>query len=228
MSEAVQFDYMIHHPYWPLYGFFLDMQDKIVRGKREGEVPGLDETNMEGAPSSSSTLDSNNTNNEGKKTITGDPEKDEKLALLSTVYGKAIQHVNNSLLTDLPFLYWPSQTALASFVVAAEGTDFAEEVKRYIEDDLSQAIPISSTLTITVLMTKLDAIGAVLKAYTPPAVPEVKVINKKLSTCENPEFKPTSHVHKRKREEEEKEAEEKKAKKIAKEKEKMKDIESIF
>ncbi|EGF80229.1 hypothetical protein BATDEDRAFT_88645 [Batrachochytrium dendrobatidis JAM81] len=41
LSKGIQFEYSVHHPYWPLHGFFLDIQTFIQSSQPRGKHPDL-------------------------------------------------------------------------------------------------------------------------------------------------------------------------------------------
>ncbi|KAJ1975118.1 hypothetical protein H4R34_004455 [Dimargaris verticillata] len=143
VSQSLKFEFTIHHPYSPLYGFFLDAQAVV-----------------------------------------------DNMALLTQVYNKAMEWCHKSLFTDLVFLYFPSQVALAAMLLAAQ--DVGWDFDTYLTYKFTEPVPRQELVTI------LTDIAAILKAYQPITVTTVRDIDRKLIYCRNPEKDPSSLLYQKK------------------------------
>ncbi|KAJ3104117.1 hypothetical protein HDU96_009058 [Phlyctochytrium bullatum] len=68
------------------------------------------------------------------------PELRDDLAKLADTYASAIELGQHALHTDLLFTHWPSQIAMACFLVVARTFGFRDEVERYITYRLGKKV----------------------------------------------------------------------------------------
>ncbi|KAI8995025.1 cyclin-like protein [Pilobolus umbonatus] len=137
VSQGLKFQFYIHHPYRPAYGFFLDMQNGPVDMKQ-----------------------------------------------LRETYSRVNQVIADILLTDLPFIYQPSQLALAAFMIAGSQNAFDSHVTAYITTKFNTDAP--------KLLSMIQSITTQLKETPSVTHEEAKNIDFRLKLCMNPAMNPES------------------------------------
>ncbi|KAI9026631.1 cyclin-like protein [Phycomyces nitens] len=106
------------------------------------------------------------------------------IKLLKETYNKVGQVVGDILLTDLPFLYMPSQLALAAFVVAGKNNGFDGQIHRYIEERFGdQANALESIV---------ESIIKILSQVVPVTKEQATQVDYRLRICMNPAKNPNS------------------------------------
>ncbi|RKP36066.1 cyclin-like protein [Dimargaris cristalligena] len=137
VSQSLKFEYTVHHPFSPLYGFYLDAQ--ILN---------------------------------------------DNISLLTQVYSKAMDYCNTSLYTDLTFIYFPGQIALACLKLAAQDLNwnFAGYLHQKYSDEATRLA----------LEAIVDDIIATIKARKPVSTDIVREVDRRLIYCRNPEKDPSS------------------------------------
>ncbi|CAO3659987.1 unnamed protein product [Umbelopsis ramanniana] len=125
---------------------------------------------------------------------------------LKSLYNKAQAIISKLVLTDVPFVYQPSQIALAAFMVADSEPTIEESINRYI--DLRFADQRAMLITIK------DDIANVLNKFKLVTTDEAKTIDRRLRSCANPAKNPDSSIYKKRQAEREKADEEKRIKKL--------------
>jgi len=123
---------------------------------------------------------------------------------LRSIHQRSEEFIANSFLTDLPFIYWPSQIALTTFQMSSEEYGWGDEFAKYMETTFP--IPIPSSI--------LSQIRHSIVNYNPPDLPIIKQINQRLSKCKNPLSIETSLVYQQHKQEMERLYEEKRKKKF--------------
>ncbi|KAI9206620.1 cyclin-like protein [Polychytrium aggregatum] len=204
VCRGLRFHFACQHPYWPLHGYFLDMQS--YHSAKMLSTPAFD---SDGNP------------------ISIQDRKRELIVSLWETFQKAREWVRESLLTDLMFWCTPSQIAIACWLMASEHTrrskdDMAYFVTRFgARPKLPDAKETPQTpatdgvhkdkepLPIDLLMARVTEIKNSLAERKTKTVSreDAATINKKLGLCRNPEFIIDSPLYKRKREEEKQEKE---------------------
>ncbi|KAI7872318.1 cyclin-like protein [Spinellus fusiger] len=138
VSQGLKFEYYVHHPYRPAYGFFLDMQ--VSAGM---EIKQLKET-----------------------------------------YAKVGPVIGEMLLTDLPFIYMPSQLALTAFVIAGKGTGLKPAIYKYIEEQFGEEADALKDI--------LKAINKMLQEAIAVTKEQATQVDYRLRICMNPAKNPNS------------------------------------
>ncbi|KAJ1655258.1 hypothetical protein IWQ61_004958 [Dispira simplex] len=107
----------------------------------------------------------------------------KSMALLTQVYNKAMDWCHKSIFTDLMFIYFPSQIALACMKLAGQELDWDIDVY------LRQKFPDGNTVQRLDIM--VDHITFILKEYKSPTPNVVRDIDRRLTFCRNPEKDPS-------------------------------------
>lgn len=226
VSQGIRFEYVIHHPLWPLHGVFLDIQVItffiILRVK-------IDQRQHLHA-----------TQDYLKQSISSTSTHKEALKKLAHTYIKAKELVIISLRTDLQFLMWPSQIAIACLQAAAKEYEFMEDFNAYLikrfevggdkvaammeskqmqqrQQDSSEPLDnLDGDEVFRRLRAQWDKAETIIKQAQSTTIDKALAtsISDKLKTCQNPEFNPDSLISQRRREEALREKEEKRNKKI--------------
>lgn len=124
----------------------------------------------------------------------------------SSVYDTALSYVRASRLTDLEFIYTPSQIAFTALSMASP--DLASQWAQ------AKFPPETASASFDLLQETAASIAAViLQQGIIPDVEAVREVDRRLRICKNPEKVPGSKAWKAKQAEEEKKAHEKRSKK---------------
>ncbi|CAG8713084.1 13157_t:CDS:2, partial [Acaulospora colombiana] len=129
---------------------------------------------------------------------------------IKLIYEKSIGFMKTSILTDVMFLYQPSQVSLAAFRMAAKQDKF----------DFNKYEKVESLYKI------LDEIEEIIRNHGLTSFEQAKLIDARLLRCKNPEKNPNSAMKRNLAKEEIEDAERRKKKKLAEEY--QKDVSSVF
>ncbi|OAD79614.1 cyclin [Phycomyces blakesleeanus NRRL 1555(-)] len=108
------------------------------------------------------------------------------IKILKETYNKLGPVIGEILLTDLPFLYMPSQLALAAFVVAGKNNGFDAQIHKQRFGD--QSDPLKDIV---------KAITKVLSQVTPVTKEQATQVDYRLRICMNPAKNPNSALYKK-------------------------------
>ena len=125
------------------------------------------------------------------------------MADLRLAYDTALTHVRASRLTDVEFIYTPSQIALACLSLAspALASAWLRANSRQWGDDNALAI--------------LESIRAMIATEgSPPEVEAVREVDRRLKLCKNPEKVPGSNAYNKRLAEKQPKADEKRLRKV--------------
>ncbi|KAH6561806.1 hypothetical protein BASA50_004835 [Batrachochytrium salamandrivorans] len=178
LSKGLKFEYFVHHPYWPLHGFFLDLQTYIQSS--QPRTSHVDLTKR-----------------------------------LYAVYNQASSLITSSLISDISFIYMPSQIALAAIKeTGSHVTVIAPIIDAFISDRFQNESP----TRIKGIFELLELIRADLRGVKELVVDKsiAAAVAFKLKTCSNPEFDSSSCLFLMRKKEEEQAAESKRLKKAEK------------
>lgn len=135
---------------------------------------------------------------------------------LRKAYDLALTHARASRLTDVEFIYSPSQIALACLSLASPQLPAAWLASKH--DINSPSPPSSPSAPVSTpdseILALLEPIKAMILAEgSPPNVEAVREVDRRLKICKNPEKVVGSNAYKRKQEEQERKADEKRRRK---------------
>ncbi|KAH8548720.1 cyclin-like protein [Umbelopsis sp. PMI_123] len=125
---------------------------------------------------------------------------------LKSLHNKAQAIISKLVLTDVPFVYQPSQIALMAFMLADDDPDIQTFINSYI--DLRFADQKAMLISIR------DDVADILKNFKLVTTDEAKSIDRRLRSCTNPAKNPDSSIYKKRQAEKEKADEEKRIKKL--------------
>ncbi|CAG8495741.1 26_t:CDS:2, partial [Acaulospora morrowiae] len=175
VSRSLRYEYTIHHPFIPAFGYYLDLQNVV---KDVGKI--------------------------------------------KSIYEKSISFIKTSILTDVMFLYQPSQISLAALRMAAKQDKF--DLNNYLRSKFKSDPPEK----VESLYKILDEIEDTIKNHELTSFEQAKLIDARLLRCKNPEKNPNSAISRKRllEKEESEDAERRKKKKYAEEY--QKDVSSVF
>ncbi|KAJ2788081.1 hypothetical protein GGI15_000102 [Coemansia interrupta] len=108
--------------------------------------------------------------------------------LLKEVYERTHHYIDQSLYTDLVFLYQPSQIALGAFKLAAKDKEL--DIDPYLTECFEARL-------LETLYTILDDIQEIILAHKSITLEKAREIDRKLILCRNPEKNPNSKLYKK-------------------------------
>ncbi|CAM0135616.1 hypothetical protein VKS41_005267 [Umbelopsis sp. WA50703] len=125
---------------------------------------------------------------------------------LKALYSKVQALIAKLVLTDVPFVYQPSQIAITCFMVADDDPDIQKAINNYIDLRFMDQKPM--------LMKIKEDVDSTLKNFKPVSTEDAKTIDRSLRFCANPANNPESSIYKKRKAEREKADEEKRSKKL--------------
>lgn len=162
LSAGLNFEYNVHHGYWPMHGYFLDFQSFLQS---------LTTSGSESASLSRKSLD---------KSKIPDLIKD-----LLAAHTKATALITSSLLTDACFLYTPSQIGLASlWSKTRDYPDLHEWMELYISHTFRGERP----ETVLRLRERMEEFRMMMESFTQTDAVQAKKVDTKLKQCRNPRY----------------------------------------
>jgi cyclin H len=106
---------------------------------------------------------------------------------LKALYTKAQAVISKLVLTDVPFIYQPSQIALAAFMVADNDAAIQNAMNSYIDlRFLDQK---------TMLLNIKNDIADILNRFKLVTTDDAKTIDRRLRSCTNPAKNPESSMY---------------------------------
>ncbi|KAJ8663732.1 hypothetical protein O0I10_000005 [Lichtheimia ornata] len=126
---------------------------------------------------------------------------DVDIKVLKETYNKVQGLIGSMLLTDLSFIYQPSQLALGAFVIAGRSTGFDQHILRHMETKVGKE-------KIEMLSKIADDVAETIDQFVAVSPNEAKLIDRRLRVCMNPAKNPDSALYKKRAAEKEREDEE--------------------
>ena len=174
LSTGLDYEYQIHHPYWPMQGFFLDLQTFL-----EASLASLSASTQEESAS-----------------------KSDWMPALLRLHSKATDWITQSLFTDCSFMYTSSQMGLASLWSVSQKVDCEQEegknmfsLRPWIDKYISYTWRSQEPERVLKLKEKLEEIGDIVDQAKPTEAAEAKRVDVKLKKCANPLHDPNSKLY---------------------------------